>query len=84
MHVAHPVSDRIQPCLSSVKLMELAGPLGHSPRSPRSHDALLSARQFTSLRERSIMSYTNSFVHSLYTESLLLHILANFRQYSDN
>ena len=31
--VAHPVSDRTQPCLTSVKLMELAGPLGHSPRS---------------------------------------------------
>ena len=29
--VAHPVSDRTQPCLISVKLMELAGPLGHSP-----------------------------------------------------
>ena len=29
--VAHPVSDRTQPCLTSVKLMELAGPLGHSP-----------------------------------------------------
>ena len=24
--------DRTQPCLTSVKLMELAGPLGHSPR----------------------------------------------------
>ena len=23
--------DRTQPCLTSVKLMELAGPLGHSP-----------------------------------------------------
>ena len=31
--VAHPVSDRTQPCLTSVKLMELAGPLGHSPKS---------------------------------------------------
>ena len=30
--VAHPVSDRTQPCLTSGKLMELAGPLGHSPR----------------------------------------------------
>ena len=29
--VAHPVSDRTQPCLTSVKLMELTGPLGHSP-----------------------------------------------------
>ena len=29
--VAHPVSDRTQPCLTSVKLIELAGPLGHSP-----------------------------------------------------
>ena len=29
--VAHPVSDRTQPCLTSVKLMALAGPLGHSP-----------------------------------------------------
>ena len=28
--VAHPVSDRTQPCLTSVKLMELTGPLGHS------------------------------------------------------
>ena len=28
--VAHPVSDRTQPCLTSVKLMELAGPLGHN------------------------------------------------------
>ena len=28
----HPVTDRTQPCLTSVKLMELAGPLGHSPR----------------------------------------------------
>ena len=28
----HPVSGRTQPCLNSVKLMELAGPLGHSPR----------------------------------------------------
>ena len=27
--VAHPVSDRTQPCLASVKLMVLAGPLGH-------------------------------------------------------
>ena len=26
--VAHPVSDRTQPCLTSVKLMVLAGPLG--------------------------------------------------------
>ena len=26
--VAHPVSDRSQPCLASDKLMELAGPLG--------------------------------------------------------
>ena len=25
--------DRTQSCLTSVKLMELAGPLGHSPRS---------------------------------------------------
>ena len=25
--------DRTQPCLTSVKLIELAGPLGHSPRS---------------------------------------------------
>ena len=24
-------SDHTQPCLTSVKLMELAGPLGHSP-----------------------------------------------------
>ena len=29
---AHPVSDRTQPCLTSVKLVVLAGPLGHSPR----------------------------------------------------
>ena len=29
--VAHPVSDRTQPCLTSVKLMVLAGPIGHSP-----------------------------------------------------
>ena len=29
--VAHPVSDRTQSCLTSVKLMELAGPPGHSP-----------------------------------------------------
>ena len=28
--VAHPVSDRTQPCVTSVKLMELAGPIGHS------------------------------------------------------
>ena len=35
--VAHPVSDRTQPCITSVKLMEMAGPPGHSPRfvSPR-------------------------------------------------
>ena len=32
MEVAHPVSDRAQACLTSVQLMELAGPLGHSPR----------------------------------------------------
>ena len=32
LEVAHPVSDRTQPYLTSVKLMELAGPLGHSPR----------------------------------------------------
>ena len=25
------ISDRTQPCLTLVKLMELAGPLGHSP-----------------------------------------------------
>ena len=31
-NVADPVSDHTQPCLTSVKLMELAGPLGHSPR----------------------------------------------------
>ena len=31
--VAHPVSDHTQPCLTSVKLMELAEPLGHSPRN---------------------------------------------------
>ena len=30
--VAHPVFDRIQPRLTLAKLMELAGPLGHSPR----------------------------------------------------
>ena len=30
--VAHPVSDRTQPCLTSVKLTVLAGPLGHSLR----------------------------------------------------
>ena len=29
--VAHPVSDRTQPCLTSFKLMELAWQLGHSP-----------------------------------------------------
>ena len=29
---AHPVSGRTQPCLSSAKLVELVGPLGHSPR----------------------------------------------------
>ena len=28
--VAHPVSDLTQPCLTSVKLMVLAGSLGHS------------------------------------------------------
>ena len=28
--VTHPVSDRTQPCLTSVKLMELAGLFGHS------------------------------------------------------
>ena len=28
---SHPVSDRTQPCLTSVKLMKLAGSLGHSP-----------------------------------------------------
>ena len=32
--VAHQVSDRTQPFLTSVKLIELAGPLGHSPRNP--------------------------------------------------
>ena len=30
--VTHPVSDRTQPCFTSVKLIDLAGPLGHSPR----------------------------------------------------
>ena len=30
-NVTHPVSDRTQQYLTSVKLMELAGPLGHSP-----------------------------------------------------
>ena len=34
LEVAHPVSDRAQPCLTSAKLMELAGPLGHSPTLP--------------------------------------------------
>ena len=29
--IAHAVSDRKQPCLTSVKLMELPGPLGRSP-----------------------------------------------------
>ena len=29
--IAHPVFDRTQPLLTSVNLMELAGPLGHSP-----------------------------------------------------
>ena len=29
--VAHPDFDRRQPCVTSVKLMELAGPLDHSP-----------------------------------------------------
>ena len=53
--VAHPVSDRTQPCLTSVKLMELAGPLGHSqflrivvnPLSPqrRSHPLLMPPMQ---------------------------------------
>jgi len=32
LEVTHPVSDRTQPCLTSAKLMELAGPLGHSLR----------------------------------------------------
>ena len=31
--VVHPVTDRTQPCLTSVKLLELATSLGHSPRS---------------------------------------------------
>ena len=31
LEVAHPVSGRTQPCLTLVKLMGLAGPLGHSP-----------------------------------------------------
>ena len=30
LEVVHKASDRTQPCLTSVKLMELAGPLGHS------------------------------------------------------
>ena len=34
--VAHPVSDRTQPCLTSVKLMELAGPL--TPLGSNKHD----------------------------------------------
>ena len=29
--VAHPVSDHTQPCLTSIKQMKLAGPIGHSP-----------------------------------------------------
>ena len=29
----HPVSDSTQPCLISIKLMELAGPIGHAHRS---------------------------------------------------
>ena len=33
LKVTHPVSDHTQPCLVSVKLMELARPLGHSPRN---------------------------------------------------
>ena len=32
-HIAHPVSDRTQPCVTSAKLIELAGPLAHSPRN---------------------------------------------------
>jgi len=32
LEVAHPVSDRVQPCSTSFKLLELAGPLGHSSR----------------------------------------------------
>ena len=39
--VAHPVSDRTQPCLTSVKLMQLAGPFGHSTRSNETNSIIL-------------------------------------------
>ena len=37
--------DRTQPCLTSVKLMELAGPLGHSPRLVTHFDVSILARK---------------------------------------
>ena len=43
--VAHPFSDRTQPCLTSVKPMELAGQLGHSPRIYQVH--VLNCTAFT-------------------------------------
>ena len=46
--VAHPVSDHTQPCLTSVKLMELVGPLGHSPR-PNSEENWISVIDYTFL-----------------------------------
>ena len=48
--VAHPVSDRTQPFLTSVKLMGLAGPLGHSPRWIAGGKGNMSRRAITSHR----------------------------------
>ena len=47
--VADQVSDRTQPCLTSVKLMELAGPLGHSPQGLDLNDDLISMMSLQSI-----------------------------------
>ena len=57
--VAHPVSDRTQQCLTSVKLMELAGPLGHSPRWCRE----------VALVEQILITFNSYFSHFLRTKS---------------
>ena len=56
--VAHPVSDRTQPCLTSVKLMELAGPLGHSPRQ-------YSEEIWTSVIDHTFLLHGNYFQNQL-------------------
>ena len=67
--VAHPVSDSTQPCLTSVKLLELAGPLGHSPlhssvtsRSFRNCELNIRLPRFESKHGQNCFAYTGAMI----------------------